>query len=89
MYGLRRRRTALLFRPKLQHRGADLQRKHQPDLRLAPEIPGYRRSPMGGRRFLVCMDLGDDGVMVSIPGSDLARIVGNLKEMRSKKAFAE
>jgi uncharacterized protein (DUF169 family) len=35
------------------------------------------------------MDLGDDGVMVSIPGSDLARIVGNLKEMRSKKAFAE
>jgi hypothetical protein len=33
--GLRRRRTAVLFRPKLQRRGVDLQRKHQPDLRLA------------------------------------------------------
>ncbi len=33
------------------------------------------------------MDLGADGVMVSIPGSELARIVSNLGEMRSGKAF--
>lgn len=33
------------------------------------------------------MNLGQDGVMVSIPGSELQRIVANLKEMRSKKAF--
>ena len=33
------------------------------------------------------MNLGPDGVMVSIPGSELQRIVANLKEMRSKKAF--
>jgi hypothetical protein len=33
------------------------------------------------------MNLGPDGVTVSIPGSELQRIVANLKEMRSKKAF--
>jgi uncharacterized protein (DUF169 family) len=35
------------------------------------------------------LELGEDAVLVSIPGSDLARIVANLSEMRSKKAFAE
>jgi uncharacterized protein (DUF169 family) len=34
-----------------------------------------------------CMGLGADLVMVSIPGSDLPRIVSNLKAMKSKKAF--
>jgi uncharacterized protein (DUF169 family) len=33
------------------------------------------------------LKLGPDGVMVSIPGSDLPRIVANLEEMRSKDAF--
>jgi uncharacterized protein (DUF169 family) len=33
------------------------------------------------------MKLGDDGVMLSLPGSDLLRIVSNLEEMMSKKAF--
>ena len=33
------------------------------------------------------MNLGSDGVMVRIPGSELQRIVANLREMRSKKAF--
>jgi len=33
------------------------------------------------------MGLGPEGVMVSLPGSELARIVCNLREMRSKKAF--
>ncbi len=33
------------------------------------------------------MGMGPDGVLVSIPGSDLARIVSNLREMRSRKAF--
>lgn len=31
--------------------------------------------------------LGPEGVMVSIPGSELARIVSNLGDMRSRKAF--
>jgi uncharacterized protein (DUF169 family) len=46
----------------------------------------YGFGDVGSRRH---MDLGNDGVMVSIPGSDLARIIANLKEMRLKKAFAE
>jgi uncharacterized protein (DUF169 family) len=33
------------------------------------------------------MDMGPEGVMVSIPGSELARIFSNLREMRSRKAF--
>ena len=33
------------------------------------------------------MDMGPEGVMVSIPGSELARISSNLREMRSRKAF--
>jgi uncharacterized protein (DUF169 family) len=35
------------------------------------------------------MTVGDGDVMVSIPGSALARIIANLNEMRAKKAFAE
>ena len=35
------------------------------------------------------MNLRPDQVMVSIPGSDLARIVANLEQMRSKKSFGK
>ena len=35
------------------------------------------------------LELDEDSVLVSIPGSALPRIVANLREMRSKKAFAE
>ena len=45
----------------------------------------YGFADVGSRPHL---DLGDGGVLVSIPGAELARIVGNLTEMRSKRAFA-
>ncbi len=35
------------------------------------------------------MDLGSEEIMVSIPGNELARIVSNLKEMRTKVLFKE
>jgi uncharacterized protein (DUF169 family) len=35
------------------------------------------------------MELGREGVMVSIPGSALGRIVSNLREMKAKKAFRD
>ena len=44
----------------------------------------YGFGDVGSREY---MNLAPDCVMVSIPGSDLPRIVSNLEEMRSKKAF--
>jgi uncharacterized protein (DUF169 family) len=44
----------------------------------------YGFGDVGSRSY---MDITPDDVMVSIPGSDVARIVSNLEEMRSKKAF--
>lgn len=44
----------------------------------------YGFGDVGSRRY---MGLGDDDVMVSIPGGDLQRIVLNLEEMRTKKLF--
>lgn len=35
------------------------------------------------------MDINQDDIMVSIPGSDLSRIVSNLEEMRTKMFFKE
>jgi uncharacterized protein (DUF169 family) len=35
------------------------------------------------------MDISQEDIMVSIPGSDLSRIVSNLKEMRTKMFFKE
>jgi uncharacterized protein (DUF169 family) len=35
------------------------------------------------------MDLNKEDIMVSIPGSDLSRIVSNLGEMRTKMLFKE
>lgn len=36
-----------------------------------------------------CMDISPEEIMVSIPGSDLLRIVSNLEEMRTKMFFKE
>jgi uncharacterized protein (DUF169 family) len=44
----------------------------------------YGFADVGSREY---MGLEPSDVMVSIPGSELGRIVGNLGEMRSKKAF--
>jgi uncharacterized protein (DUF169 family) len=44
----------------------------------------YGFGDTGSRSY---MDLPPDAVMVSIPGSDLRRIVSNLAEMKSKGAF--
>ena len=35
------------------------------------------------------MDISPEEIMVSIPGSDLSRIVSNLEEMRTKILFKE
>ena len=35
------------------------------------------------------MDIKQEDIMVSIPGSDLSRIVSNLGEMRTKMFFKE
>jgi uncharacterized protein (DUF169 family) len=46
----------------------------------------YGFGDVGSRAY---MDLGRDGVMVSIPGAEVTRIGANLEEMRSKKAFGK
>lgn len=46
----------------------------------------YGFGDVGSRSY---MDLAPGDVMVSIPGSELERLVANLKEMRSKGAFGE
>jgi uncharacterized protein (DUF169 family) len=35
------------------------------------------------------MDINPEDIMVSIPGSDLSRIISNLEEMRTKIFFKE
>lgn len=35
------------------------------------------------------MDINQEDIMVSIPASDLSRIVSNLKEMRTKMLFMD
>ena len=53
----------------------------------APYLTGkvtYGFGDVGSRKQ---MGLSPEGVMVSIPGSELARILSNLREMRSRKAF--
>jgi len=57
--------------------------------RVLPSIPTWSSycggfGDVGSREQ---MGLGPEGVMVSLPGSELTRIVCNLREMRSKKAF--
>ena len=46
----------------------------------------YGFGDAGARKY---MELGRDEVMVSIPGSDLGRIVFNLQEMASRKVFRD
>jgi uncharacterized protein (DUF169 family) len=46
----------------------------------------YGFGDIGSRNY---MDLAPDDVVVSIPGSELGRLVANLEEMRSKEAFGE
>ncbi|MBN1606552.1 MAG: DUF169 domain-containing protein [Polyangiaceae bacterium] len=56
-------------------------------LAAVPYLTGkvsYGFGDVGARQY---MGLGSEGVMVSIPGSELSRVVSNLTEMRGKKAF--
>ncbi len=46
----------------------------------------YGFGDAGSRRH---MDLGDDDVMVSIPGGELPRIVSNLEDMKRRRPFRE
>jgi uncharacterized protein (DUF169 family) len=54
-----------------------------------PYLTGKLTYGFGDAGSRATMELGAHDVMVSIPGSSLARIVANLEQMQAKKAFHE